>query len=310
MAHTSPEPNFFLVGAARSGTTSLWQALRRHPEIFMPGTMLTKEPSHFCEPTPPWAAKYQSRDAYLALFASARTQKAIGEASAAYLGAPGCAKRIHAAYPQARIIIILRQPARRTFSIYRYMCMLGLEWLPTFERALEAEKMRDADEGFKRKHPFWYDAYQYTRSSEYAPQLRQYLDQFPSNQIHVLLLDDLKRRPAEAMQAVLRFLDVDPAYTPPVQEEYQSLAPLSAGLQHFLARQWRLNPMQPAREPRFIDHKLLPILMGCNLLLGKVRTVNLRPDTERHLMERFRSDVALTSQMIGRDLSSWLPGPR
>src|SRR5947207_14583321 len=109
------EPNFFIVGAARSGTTSLWHSLRQHPDVFMP--LKQKEPHFFCDASPPWAVK--DLDAYLALFTDAEERKAMGEATTGYLGSPEAAARIAARYPGARIIIMLRDPADRAHSLYR-----------------------------------------------------------------------------------------------------------------------------------------------------------------------------------------------
>ena len=91
------EPNFFLVGASRAGTTSLWQYLIEHPDIFMPTrAMAEKEPSHFCEITPKWAMAYRDRDRYLRLFADAGDCQAVGEGSTPYLVAPEVPERIRA----------------------------------------------------------------------------------------------------------------------------------------------------------------------------------------------------------------------
>ncbi len=185
------EPNFFVVGAPRAGTTSLWQYLRQHPDVLMPSTSDTKEPSHFADPLPTWAERFRERDAYLSLFAHGGSKKAVGEASPTYLGSEGCAKRIHDAYPHARIIISLRQPARRAFSFYQYMCQWGLEWLPSFERALEAEDDRMRDPVFQREQKFWFGAFLYFRGSLYADQVKQWVEVFPREQIHVLSFADL-----------------------------------------------------------------------------------------------------------------------
>jgi len=126
------EPNFFIVGAAKAGTTSLWQYLRQHPDVFMPQTELTKEPTHFSDLTPPWASQFRDWDAYLKLFEPVQEQRAIGEASVAYLFSSDAAERIHARYPGARIIIALRHPAERAYSHYKFMCELGFEWLTSF----------------------------------------------------------------------------------------------------------------------------------------------------------------------------------
>src|SRR5574340_1300586 len=74
------EPNFFIVGAPRAGTTTLWYMLRQHPDVFMPRH---KEPYYYCDAHPPFAIK--DRDQYVGLFAPARKETAIGEASAWYL---------------------------------------------------------------------------------------------------------------------------------------------------------------------------------------------------------------------------------
>src|SRR5205085_9680235 len=76
------EPNFFIVGAARAGTTSLWHWLRQHPDVYLPRD---KEPHFFCESNrPPWATA--SLEEYLKLVAGARREAAVGEASTGYLG--------------------------------------------------------------------------------------------------------------------------------------------------------------------------------------------------------------------------------
>jgi len=310
-----PEPNFFVVGAARAGTTSIWQFLRQHPDVQMPSTLKTKEPSYFAEYNPTWAPKFPDRDAYLELFKNAGEKKAIGEASPAYMLAPSCARRIFSAYPGARIIITLRQPARRAFSLYRLMCTWGLEWLPTFERALDAEDARAADFEFQRRQPFWFPLYLYFRVSLYASQVKQYLDVFPRPQIHVVLFEDLKRRPVETTQEIFRFLGVDPTFEPAVKTHNESFMPASTRVQHMLADRWRMHPLFAGRRPAgqrqsFVHRKMIPILFGCNLLAGRWLKNTLDPGTERRLLERYRSDIELTGTLIGRDLGLWLEPPQ
>ncbi len=305
-AITRPEPNFFVVGASRAGTTSLWQFLRQHPDVLMPSSRKTKEPSHFAEPCPTWARKFRDRDTYLDLFKDGVGKKAIGEASPAYLASTGCAQRIFNSYPNARIIVTLRQPARRAFSLYRFMCMWGFEWLPTFEQALEAEEKRAFDHELKRKRPFWFDAYLYFRFSLYSNQVKQYLDVFPREQVHVLLFEDLKRRPVETTQEIFKFLGVDPSFTPDVTPMNESLVPASIRAQHMIAERWRKHPLSPGENPRFIDWWVFPLLAGGNMVAGRWRKTLLKPETERRLLERYRSDINATAELIGRSLDAWL----
>jgi len=300
-----PEPNFFVAGAARAGTTSLWQFLRQHPDVMMPATRQTKEPSFFAEPCPTWASKYRDRDTYLDLFKNAGTRRAIGEASPAYMGSPGCAQRIFNTYPNARIVITLRQPARRAFSLYRFMCMWGFEWLPTFERALESEDARTSDPELLRD-PFWLPAYLYFRSSLYSKQVKQYVDVFPREQLHILLFEDLQRRPVETTQEIFRFLGVDPTFKPAVKRENPSLLPASIRIQHMLADRWKMHPLRSAKQPGFVDRRVIPFLFSCNLAAGAWRKMSLNPETERNLLERYRTDIERTAELIGRDLDGWL----
>lgn len=301
-----PEPNFFIVGASRAGTTSLWQFLRQHPDVLMPST--NKEPSHFAEPCPTWASKFRDRDTYLDLFKDGASKKAIGEASPAYLASVGCAQRIYNANPNARIIITLRQPARRAFSLYGFMCMMGLEWIPTFERALEAEDSRFTDLELQRKHPFWFAAFLYFRFSLYSNYVKQYLDVFPREQVHVLLFEDLQRRPVETTQEIFEFLGVDPSFTPVVKPHNPSVVPASIRVQHMLADRWRMHPLFAEDRPRFVDRRVIPALIVCNLLAGMFlsRKTTLNPETERRMLERYRSDIDLTAKLIGRSLDVWL----
>ena len=91
-------PDFFICGAARSGTTSLWEYLRQHPDVYMPTSIGDKEPSYFCD-------LYGMTDwqAYLSLFRDAGNRKRVGEASGPYLTSPESAGLIKAAVPNARM---------------------------------------------------------------------------------------------------------------------------------------------------------------------------------------------------------------
>src|SRR5690242_16429130 len=128
-------PNFFIVGAARAGTTSLHGYLSQHPEIFL----TERKDSHFFTAhhfpgTGPGDETVNRRvihdeEQYLQLFASARGKKAIGEASPFYLCLPEAAERIARAVPEAKILMILREPVARTYSAYTLLARDGRETL-------------------------------------------------------------------------------------------------------------------------------------------------------------------------------------
>ncbi|MBK9638978.1 MAG: sulfotransferase [Bacteroidetes bacterium] len=157
-------PNFFIVGAAKAGTTSLYQYLSQHPEVYMSPI---KEPNYFSTEIkfeevrtevkerirllkinsflkgnmrkPIHRAFINDIKQYESLFRFVGNQKAIGEASASYLYSPYAAKAIQEYNSEAKIIIILRNPIQRIYSHYLMDRRMGITNLP-FEEALEAEK--------------------------------------------------------------------------------------------------------------------------------------------------------------------------
>ena len=149
-------PNFFIVGAARSGTTSMWEYLKQHPDIFMPEGFAYKEPSYFCN-----LYGYNDFNLYLELFAGVKEEKAVGEASTPYLTSPESAAWIREVYPAAKIIILLRNPVDRAYSMYNWMIKEGYEGVYPFEEALDVEKVRIKDEHFKYINPQYYHNYLY-----------------------------------------------------------------------------------------------------------------------------------------------------
>jgi len=113
-------PNFFLVGAPRCGTTSLYEYLRLTKGIYMSPT---KEPNYFSAETIPDNFRFppiRDKKKYLDLFAKANKEKAIGESTVTYLQDPRAPCLIHEVVPEAKIIIMLREPIQRTFSHYLY----------------------------------------------------------------------------------------------------------------------------------------------------------------------------------------------
>ncbi len=198
-------PNFFIVGAARSGTTAVWWYLKQNPQVFMPSDALNKEPAFFSD----MSQKMTSED-YLALFQDASTKnKLIGEASTAYLTDHRAAQRIKDFNPNAKIIIILRNPAERAYSLYNWMVQEGYEYATSFEKALYIEEKRVN----KRIPNFWepqyYWNYMYYRSGLYYGQVKNYLDYFGVNNL-ILKFEDFINQPEDNFKKVCDFLGICP----------------------------------------------------------------------------------------------------
>src|SRR5262249_24463510 len=134
-------PTFMVIGAGRSGTTSLHEYLAQHPQVFV---CAEKSPNHFVssDPLPTWegpqlramARQWVSDpEAYAALFAAAGAAKALGDVSRVYLQSVNAPGRIRARYPDVKIVAILRDPVERAYAHYMGRCRDGLESRSTFE---------------------------------------------------------------------------------------------------------------------------------------------------------------------------------
>ena len=158
-------PKFLIVGASRSGTSSLYHWLKLHPDVFMPDI---KEPSFFVDG---WGIS--DWHWYLSLFEPGRGKKAVGEASVAYLESPESVQLIWEKLPTIKIIILLRNPVERALSLYSWMVMEGHEWLSTFKQALAEEEKRFGDESFRRDNPVYFWSYMYFRNGLYYEQVKK-----------------------------------------------------------------------------------------------------------------------------------------
>jgi len=137
------KPNLIIVGAAKCGTTSLHNYLNQHPEIFM---SYIKEPRHFCSDFFPFGSekhfKYKDEKTYLKLFEKGLDKKIVGESTPLYLYSKKSAKEIHEFNPDAKVIIMLRDPLYFMYSFYFHMRHNLQEEADTFKEALDKESYR------------------------------------------------------------------------------------------------------------------------------------------------------------------------
>src|SRR5918995_644162 len=133
-------PNFFIIGAQKAGTTSLYHYLNQHPQIYMSPV---KEPFFFDHEFSSNGEVVQQEFAeHQALFQGAKGETAIGEASPLYIYAPGTPERIKEYVPEARSIALLRNPADRAYSAFLHAVRIGVEPCTDFAQALRGEEER------------------------------------------------------------------------------------------------------------------------------------------------------------------------
>jgi hypothetical protein len=300
-------PNFLLIGAAKSGTSSVFAYLGQHPEVFISPA---KEPNYFalagqqvCYAGPGDSIVNQTsitrRDAYEALFRSARQGMAVGEASTLYLYMPTAAEAIRREVPDARLLAILRDPAERAYSSYLHMRRDGREPLDSFEAALDAEEAR--------VRANWEHLWHYSRLGFYHAQLRRYYDRFPRAQIRVWLYEELEREPERVLCEVFTFLGVDPTFVPDMSVKHKVAGtPRSRALHAVLTRPNPAKTLAKRLLPSHIRGRLYGSLMQKNIVSQRER---LRPEVRLRLQHLYRGDVESLSALLGRDLSAWLPEP-
>jgi hypothetical protein len=194
--------NLFIVGAAKSGTTSLWSAFRSHPDVFVTEDELYKEPGFF--------SSYGERmgfERYHSLYSGYVDQKYICDASTAYLTSPESAEKIYQYNRDAKIIIVLRDPIARAYSLYNWMVADGYEWASSFEHALRLEERRFEKGATSYLMPQYFWNYMYFRSGCYVNQIERYQKYFGDN-VLVLSFSELVSSPSTLFSRVCDFLKV------------------------------------------------------------------------------------------------------
>jgi Sulfotransferase family len=245
-------PNFFIVGAAKCGTTSLAHYLSLHPQVHMSAL---KEPRYFAfEPSSSlafcgpgdaegYADTITDLARYTELFQQGAGKFARGEASVAYMYEPGAAQRIRAMVPEAKLIVILREPAKRAFSNYLHLRRDGREDQKNFRKALDLEERRIADNyGF-----IW----RYKSLGKYGEQLDRLFDVFPAQQIRIYRHSDLALHLGVVLGDICRFLGLSDM--PPQQGVLrlnESGIPRSRWLYDLLQGESRLRRLGALAVPR------------------------------------------------------------
>lgn len=297
-------PNFLIIGAAKSGTTSLYLYLGQHPEIYVNA----KEPSFFAFAgeqvnfTGPGDEHGLMRRivtdfaAYQALFDGVTTERAFGEASVVYLYHPKAPHRIRQCIPDVKLIAILRNPVERAYSGYRHLRRDGREPLEDFNAALDAEE--------SRIRAGWEHQWHYARMGLYHTQLKRYYDLFPRRQIAVYTYDDLKKRPLDMIQGIFRFLDVDAQFTPDLSLKHNvSGKPRMPALHSFLVKPNKVKDMVRPLLPRAVRRKMGLMIKQWNIIATSPK---MSSTARQQLLDFYREEIEQLQVLIDRDLSHWL----
>jgi len=294
-------PDFLIVGAAKSGTTALYQYLSKHPQIFMSPV---KEPNFFTfaggipefggPPSPLPERSVVEASEYRTLFASATGRQICGEASPTYLYYQHVPQCIFSHNRDSKIIAILRNPADRAYSNYLFLRRDNREFLSNFRDALEAETDRIKEN--------WEFIWHYVQLGFYGKQLKRYYDVFPRARIKVFLYDDFQRLPQAVLRDVFEFLEVDPGFEPRMDiTPNLSGIPKSRLLHRTLSKPSIEMTISKYLLPSALRKQVKQALMKKNL-----RRPSMPPMDREYLIGIYREDILFLQDLIGRDLSLWL----
>jgi hypothetical protein len=298
-------PNFFILGAPKCGTTALSEYLREHPRAFV---SQPKEPHYFCEDFDYYYAPgRRSEEHYLRLFDAAGPEHlAVGEASVWYLYSADAARNIAAFDPAARAVVMVRNPVDLVPSLHSQLLYMLDEDEPDVARAWELQDARARGERLppRVRVP---EFLQYGEAARLGAQLRRVHEHLPSEQVLVLVFDDLRADTGAVYRRVLDFLglpDDGRADFPRVNENKVHRAGA-------VARFTQRPPAALVSVARGVKRVTGAERLG---VLDRVRRGNrqvtrrgeIDPELAAELRAHFADDVGELGELIGRDLGSWL----
>ena len=274
-------PNFLVIGAMKGGTTSLYNYLRLHPEVFMP---VTKELHYFV------AEKNLSRGVgwYERRFREAGDAVAVGEASTDYTKYPlyqGVPERIAERIPRVRLIYVIRNPVERIRSHY----------LHDLARGRERRTIGAAVSG--NEH--------YLAPSRYALQIEEYLKHFPREQLLLMTSESLRNDRSAALRRVHEFIGVDSGWSAP--DQYREYNQTSA----------KTTPSVLLRAARYVPGaarlrlRAPQQVMAAERLLGSTRRpVDIQAGTmseelQRELIDELTPDLKRLGGYLDENFDAW-----
>lgn len=299
-------PNFFIVGAPKSGTTSLDHYLRQHPDVFMPSR---KDLPFFGSDlqlrfTYEYGRDRETLKQYLTYFGDAGSAQRIGEAAVWYLLSKSAAEEIYRFAPEALIIVMLRNPVDMMYALHSQFLSNLNEDIDNFEAALAAEV--DRREGRRippRAH--FPQGLLYRDVAAYAEQLQRYFDVFGRDRVHIIYYDDFRDNTSGEVCKTFEFLGLDSS-VPISLEIINPNKVVRHRLLHALA-------MAPPSRLESVYHALTPSRFHGSVA-ALARRMSLehkpRPPLDPRLRERLEQEMAPTILQLGslldRDMSSWL----
>lgn len=275
-------PDFIVACPCKTGSRWIYESLREHPSISM---AKNAKGTRFFE-------KFYDRGIgwYENFFNRSSDNQVMGEVDETYFSCLQAPERMHSHIPNVKLICCLRNPIERTFSAYLYFHRLGVLDM-SFEESLCQDKFIDA----------------LISDSMYFDQLSNYLKYFPSEQISIILFDDLQNEPAEFVKKIYAFLGVDDSFEPDIlhTKVHEATAPRSRFLNKValrvsrVLRDWNmLGPFYKARNSKLVQKIMFSKAYGKGY-------PTMSDDIRKNLQDRYADQIKGVSELIKKDLSHW-----
>lgn len=300
-------PDFLVIGAGKSGTTTVNNYLKQHHQIFVPSK---KEPNFFgYELTAEadlqgkrilhhYKESVTSLSAYEDLFRPARSNQIKGETSNTYLYHQDAPARIFFHAPNVKLIAILRNPVDRLYS--RYMHLVREQRQPTnqFSDCLD-------------RSTIWWERNDLIQEGFYYKHLKRFYDLFDVGQLRIYLYEDLRDNPANLMQNIYQFLGADPMFRPDFNVELNKSGYIrNRAVNKVIGQNGFIKNTLEQILPRKI-YAAAKDATWAQKYLSKLRNTNLvKPPLSAHLRQQitqeiYQQDIMLLSKLINRDLRTW-----
>ena len=292
--------DFFIIGAQKAGTTSLYKYLAEHPEIFMPEI---KENHFFCEER----FYNKGEDFFHRYYSNYNNQKIIGGAYVHMLSSPEAPERVFAYNKNAKILLMLRNPIDRAYSAYHFALENG--WESSNVSFVDSLKLQQ-----KRVHGNYTDKtdLSYFYSGLYYQHICNWLKFFPKESIYILLFDDLKENPEHALKQLFNYLGVSDRVAINTNIAHNKSRGVKYKNLHYFIRNKEsgvkriMASVIPFKLRYVLRTKVRRAIDKVNITEKKYEP--LSDEQKKIVFKYFEEDVKLLSKFMNRDLyECWKP---
>jgi hypothetical protein len=282
------KPDFYIVGQTRSGTNSLQFQLEQHPEIFMSNKIKTMFG---------FKKQVNSEKEYFEQFSNIK-EKIIGERNTDYLLCPSSASKIKNSNPNAKIIIILRNPIDVMYSLHSTAISRGIdEDILDFEQALHVEEKRIQEE---KKNPGKYNPFIFYKDvGKYSKQITRYLELFEREKILILKFEEFIKKPLKNFEKMCKFLEIGPDFKPKIETKNQFRGIRNKSLQN-LADNIQKTSIGKILVKKSITNKIYTKINRPIAIRDE-----LKPDIRKKIMSELKPDIVNLSKILKINFTDW-----